>query len=79
MAAAKVYVPQEDGEIVFTPGGDLDAQRTFAVNAHLVSPRSNDEQQQLLQLVDGARLATKKDLASAGSATAAGSPGTSKE
>lgn len=71
---AKVRVPQADGEITLTPGGDVDAARTYQVADHLVSPRSNDEQQQLLTLVDGARLATKGDMPKpdpSGSGTAA--------
>lgn len=60
-APRKVRVPQADGEIIFT-GGDPDAPRTFQVDDHLVSPRNNDEQADLLRLVDGARLATPKEL-----------------
>jgi hypothetical protein len=58
----QVHVPQADGEITFTIAGDVDDKHTFRVTDHLVSPRSNDEQQQLLVLVEGARLATKGDL-----------------
>lgn len=71
----KVYVPQSDGEITLTPDGDVDAARTFRVDAHLVSPRSNDEQQELLLRVEGARLATAKDEPTGSSSSAAaGSP-----
>lgn len=75
----QVRVPQADGEITFTPDGNPDAARTFKVTDHLVSPRSNDEQQQLLVLVEGARLATKGDQPKSAPAGAgndgAGTPG----
>jgi hypothetical protein len=56
----KVRVPQEDGTITFG-NGIPEEERVFQVKDHLVSPRSNDEQEQLLLRVDGARLATKND------------------
>ena len=59
-APRKVRVPQSGGEVILTPGGE--EPRVFQVEDHLVSPRTNDEQQRLLQLVDGARLATPKEL-----------------
>lgn len=75
----KVRVPQADGQIVLTPGGLPDDARTYQVDDHLVSPRNKDEQQQLLALVDGARLATAKEAAPAAPSTApTGNPGGDK-
>jgi hypothetical protein len=68
----KVHVPQTDGEIVFTSG---DGQRRFVIDDHLASPRTVDEQQQLLALVDGARLATAKEAGSAPAKTDSGADG----
>lgn len=62
MALRKVRVPQVDGEIVFSRGGDPDDVRRFVVQDHIVSPRSIDEQTELLALVDGSRLATAKEV-----------------
>lgn len=59
-APRKVRVPQADGEIRFS-GGTEDDTRTFQVDNHLVSPRTKDEQGDLLRLVEGARLATPKE------------------
>lgn len=59
-SAEKVHVPQKDGQIVFG-NGIPDEARTFQVSDHIVSPRNADETQQLLRLVDGARLATAKE------------------
>lgn len=60
-APRKVRVPQADGTVTFS-GGTPDDSRTFQVDDHLVSPRTNDEQDDLLRLVEGARLATPKEL-----------------
>ena len=63
MAVQKIRVPQSDGEIVFTDysrTGD-EPVTTHAVVDHIVSPRSAADRDRLLQLVDGARLATPKE------------------
>lgn len=76
-APRKVRVPQADGEIVFGTGTPGEA-RTYQVDNHLVSPRSNDEQDDLLRLVEGARLATPKEMGEStdkpGSDAGAGKP-----
>ena len=84
-APRKVRVPQADGEIVITPGGLPDEARTYQVTNHLASPRTLDEQAALL-MVDGARLATPKELSdsegkpprSGGSPDQSGTPGDGK-
>jgi hypothetical protein len=53
VSGGKVHVPQADGEIVFTRQGE---SRTVKVIDHLVSPRTNVERAELLQLVEGAKL-----------------------
>jgi hypothetical protein len=69
----KVHVPQEDGEVVLTIEGNPDNVRRFVISDHIASPRNLDEQTQLLQLVDGSRVATAKDLPSTNPST--GKPG----
>lgn len=69
---SKVRVPQKDGQISIAVGGD--EPRTWNVSDHLVSPQSYAEQDLLLSRVDGARLASEKELdaAASSSSTAAG-------
>ncbi len=71
MAARKVRVPQADGEIVFTTG---DGARTFIVADHLVSPANNAERDELLRLVDGARLAKESEAPPASPNSGSGTP-----
>lgn len=53
--ADQVSVPQKDGEITITVGGDQATARTWRVKDGRVTPANEAERQLLLDNVDGAK------------------------